>query len=433
MSIGVLTNLNDMLQSLLFVVFLNGVLAPKKSRMRTSLIFVAIVSGSFLLTIPFRENLKPFVMSLVIVVLIYLLYKDSIKRKMIVTGILLLFALISEGIAIILFMILSNFDFGLFIDYSIQRFVASVLFNMVFVSFSMLANLFINRFHSRIKRYMVIFLSVLPICFIFLVMTLFYNKLERISDDILLFATWGMVISIVTDIVIFIIVNTQESIKNEEKNIALMNIQHDSAYKYYKLALEESQKASKVKHDMLNQLQTIYSLFLTDDVHQKATGMEMVESLKTRLENIRETVYCENHIVNIILTLKIQEARAAGIDPEVLISIPEDIRIEKMDLCSVFSNILDNAIESCRKVPEGKKMEIKARMKLGYLVIKVTNTYNEIIKTAEGELASQKEDSENHGLGLKIIADIAKKYSGDFSYENKNNEFIVIVTLLQNG
>jgi len=408
MNIGLLTNMNDMLQSLLFVVFVNGMLTPKKSRLFTSAVFIAIVSGAFLLTTPFRVNFKPLIMLIVIVASVYLLYKDLLLRKIIVAGVLLLFVLLSEGIGILLFMFLSNFNFSLLVDYSIQRFIASVLFNMVFVSLSMLANIFINKFHSRIKRYLVVFLTGLPISFIILVMALFYNKLDKINEDILLLATLGMMIAVVTDIVIFVIVNTQETIKNEEKSVALMNSLHDSEYKYYKLALEEAQKAKKVKHDVLNQLQTIYSLFLSEDAKQKAAGVEMVESLKTRLENIRETVYCENHMVNIILTLKIQEARALGIDPAVSASIPEDIRIEKTDLCSIFSNILDNAIESCSIFEGPRKMEIKAGMKLNYLVIKVTNSCNEIERESEEEAVSLKKDGENHGLGLKIIADIVK-------------------------
>lgn len=432
MTMSILTNLNDMLQSLLFVVFVNGLLTPKKSRIFTSLIFILAISCAFLLTMPFRQNIKPILMIFVVMLAINFLYKDKTRRKMIVAGILLVFVLLAEGIAVLLFLLLSNFDFDLMLDFSVQRLIASVLFNMIFVSFSMLANLYINKFHGKVKHYMVIFLTTLPISYIVLVMTLFYHNRNKMSEDVLYYATVGMVLSIVTDIVVFIILNTQKIIMNEEKSAALMNIQHDLDYKYYKLALEESQKANKVKHDVLNQLQTIYSLFLSEDSNQKKAGVEMVDSLRTRLENIRETVYCENHIINIILTLKIKEALAAGIHPTVSVSIPEDIRIEKMDLCSVFGNLLDNAVEACAKVQGERNLEIKAGIKLDYLIIKVTNSFEEIKNDSSGELISLKEDTGEHGLGLKIVSDIVKKYNGNFDYEYKENEFVSIATLLQN-
>ena len=419
MNISMLTNLNDMLQSLLFVVFVNGVLTPKRSRFLTSLIFVAAVSGSFLLTIPIRQTMKPVLMISVIIAAVYFLYKDTMKKKLIVAGMLLAFALFSEGLGVLLFMVISNFNFSLLLDFSIQRYIASVLFNMVFVMLSMTASLYINKFHGRVRRYMILFLAGLPVTYIALVMALFFNKHTEMTEDILLFATLSMIISIVSDLVTFLIVKTQKSILIAEKSAALMNIQHDLDDKYYTLALEESQKAARVKHDVLNQLQTIYSLFLSGDARQNKAGMEMVESLKSRLEDIQETIYCENRIINVILTLKIQEARKKGIDPVVSISVPKEIQIENMDLCSIFGNLLDNAIEACERVGSCGKLEIKAGIKLEYLVIKVTNSCDRIEKDEEGELVSLKEIKEGHGIGLKIIRDIVKKVQREFRVRNK--------------
>lgn len=422
---------NDMLQSLLFVVFVNGILTARKSRLLTSIVFISAMSLAYLLTIPIRANFKPVIMISLFAVLIYFLYKDTMKKKIIIAAILFVFIAISEGMGVLLFLFLSNSNFQSIIGFSIQRLIASVLFNLVFVSISMIANLNFNKFKGRIKTYMVAILTGLPICYITMVVVLFYKNINDIDENMLIYATFGMAISIFTDIVIFNLIKTQREISNKEKTSALMEVHHDLEFKYYELALAESQNIFKFKHDFINYLQTINSLFLSNDAKQKEIGMEMAEKLKAKLSDISDIEYCENKIVNIVLTLKTKEARSLGIDTNISVSVPESIGIDKIDLCSIFSNLYDNAIEACKKVESPRKIEINTGTKLNYLIIKFINTSDFTVREKDGELLTTKDDAKNHGLGIKIINEIAEKYNGSFEYENHDNLFIAKAILRQ--
>lgn len=432
MTINFLTNINNMLQSVLFAIFINGNLKPKKSQFLSSATFVSAVSLMYILTLPYKSTIKPLLMCITFIVVIILMYKDSVKTKMILTGMLIIFIFFSEAISVLIFFFLSNYRIISINEVTIQRLVSSIFFNLIFVSISTIFNLFFNRLFNRVKIYLIALLLIMPFCYITLVMFLLYKRFDGISDSILIFISVAMIISVFTDIAIYHTVKTQTAIAEEEKDAVLMNAYHDMDFKYYELALAESKKSLKLKHDIMNYLQTIYSLSLSDNDINKKNGMEMVEALKSKLSDIHETHYCENNIVNIVLSLKTLEAQKEKIETQIAVSIPEVVPFEKMDLCSIFSNLYDNAIEACQRVEGERSIEIKARIKLNYLIIKFTNTCGEISKEQDGLLSTTKEDRSNHGLGLKIVKEIVDKYNGMFEYENDNFCFTATVTLQEN-
>ena len=77
---------------------------------------------------------------------------------------------------------------------------------------------------------------------------------------------------------------------------------------------------------------------------------------------------------------------------------------------TILGNLLDNSLTALESVSENKNLYIKVVYDRGRVIISVKNTYAIPVKYVNGEIVSTKEDSENHGYGLKNIKtmDISK-------------------------
>ena len=109
--------------------------------------------------------------------------------------------------------------------------------------------------------------------------------------------------------------------------------------------------------------------------------------------------------------------------------------MDEMDLCTLFGNALDNAIESVEKVQDLEKRLIHlsvARQK-AFVHIRLENTYAGELKF-EGDLpVTTKADSRNHGYGLKSIRQTAKKYGGSVTITTRGAWFELRILIPLDG
>ena len=101
-----------------------------------------------------------------------------------------------------------------------------------------------------------------------------------------------------------------------------------------------------------------------------------------------------------------------------------------MDICTILSNALDNAIEACIKInnPADRYINVKISVDNGFF-ISVTNPSTEAPKKRAGIIISSKKDKENHGLGLKSIKRTVDKHGGDMLVKYENDVFTLVAEL----
>jgi sensor histidine kinase regulating citrate/malate metabolism len=121
-----------------------------------------------------------------------------------------------------------------------------------------------------------------------------------------------------------------------------------------------------------------------------------------------------------------------GIKINVETFINEDIKVKPVDLCSVFSNLIDNAIDACNNISDSsliKFIEVMAGLKQDYLIIKISNSKENEIMVLNSKIVTTKADKNIHGLGLNIVKEIASKYDGNFKTVYTENDFTATVWL----
>lgn len=100
---------------------------------------------------------------------------------------------------------------------------------------------------------------------------------------------------------------------------------------------------------------------------------------------------------------------------------------------TIFGNIIDNAIEACERIGEGRQKTISLVVNTieNFIFIKISNPVD-IVKKEGGRLFSIKRKQQEEGLGLMCLQETLKKYNGSYSYEIVDHLFNVTIVIPDN-
>lgn len=179
---------------------------------------------------------------------------------------------------------------------------------------------------------------------------------------------------------------------------------------------------SKNFHEFKHHINIINSLLL-DSSNKKAIEYLNGIDLYSRYSQVFHT---GNDIIDTVLNVKNTETNQKHI------SLFADINIDKVtvndaDLCSVLSNLIDNAIEAVDKTEKNKNIKLTINQKGNMLFIAAENPSSS--NPLENNFNSQKNG--NHGWGMKIINDIVNKYNGNITTNYDNEIFKIKIMLIQ--
>lgn len=136
---------------------------------------------------------------------------------------------------------------------------------------------------------------------------------------------------------------------------------------------------------------------------------------------------CQNYAVDAVARHYLDRAQAAGVELDIQFQLPQETGLPDSDLCIVFGNILENAVESCLRQKDGRRF-IAARCEaLGRrVVLTVDNSGSE--KPAKGKPERYK----GLGVGLGSVAAVAEKHDGSLDFRQENGVYKTSVILMTN-
>lgn len=215
----------------------------------------------------------------------------------------------------------------------------------------------------------------------------------------------------------------------ERKNLMLQK-------NYYEELEQNQNEIRKFRHDMNNHLSVIQSLFRSGD---QEDAEQYFKEMEIQLAS-RSRVFCKNSIVNAVLNAKYNLAQEQHIDTFFHIDLDKLTGIDAISLCSLFSNTLDNAIEACVKIPEESERNISVKARVtenGYFTYEIKNAKRNAVVEQKGILknaprllpSTDKEDTENHGLGLSNVQEMVEKYEGTLDISYTEDTFTVTVLI----
>lgn len=175
-----------------------------------------------------------------------------------------------------------------------------------------------------------------------------------------------------------------------------------------------------VKHDINNQLLIINS-YLESKQYTQATNY-IKNITNDYLPNTQLFINSGNLAFDAIINAKLAVCLQKRIVMNVSIMKGSSIQINDVDITILFGNLIDNAIEAS-SISVGKRITIDIQNKGAYLSIIVRNSISGSVLSQNTKLETTKSDKTIHGLGIKNIKNIVKKYNGMIEFFEENDEF----------
>ncbi len=134
---------------------------------------------------------------------------------------------------------------------------------------------------------------------------------------------------------------------------------------YIEEARKQKERVSSFRHDMDNHLLIIAGL-LRDKRYMQA--QEYAQKLHTGCRALDMAMDTGRPVLDVLLREKESHAKQNHITVSQDVAIPENFGIDDMDLCVLFSNILDNAVTACKKeTREERHIFLSAKVRAKFL------------------------------------------------------------------
>ena len=241
----------------------------------------------------------------------------------------------------------------------------------------------------------------------------------------------GLFVSIACIVLVFItiwqgIVVTREIRLKEQnkKNKEYIILQKE----YYEKLLNQDEKMRSFRHDIKAHLLVIRSHCHNHNYEELETYLKCIDK-ESALFQIDS--YTGNNSVDALLKQYVLTAKNKQIKLEIKGNLFENIMPSDYDLCTILSNLIDNAIEACDKIED--ILERKISIILGcfndQVFISVKNTYVVEIVKKNNRFITTKKDYKNHGIGSLNVEITVKKYDGFLEYKFEDDWFTAEVTI----
>lgn len=215
----------------------------------------------------------------------------------------------------------------------------------------------------------------------------------------------------------------------QSKRLYLLQTSYEAMEERLSVQAQNTKKLQKTRHDIKNHLANVKNLIAKKDIDY---AQQLLNEIIGQTENISVGISqtSGNSIIDAIVAYKATVCYNKEINIEYFLEELPELFIDLIDISSVISNLLDNAVEAAEKT-ENPHIIIKILMCRKYLTIFVKNSYNENFQPIieNGNLITTKSDNSMHGYGMQIINEIALKYDGNCQMQLDESYFITNVLL----
>ncbi len=196
----------------------------------------------------------------------------------------------------------------------------------------------------------------------------------------------------------------------------LLTIQ-DEEYELLTASIESTRQA---RHDLRHQIAAIRGLLQAND---NEGALRHCDEIASHISTTYDHPLCDNLVVSAVAQYYVALVQEAGIELDQRLDIPETIGgLKNSDLCVVVGNLLENALEACKRQKKGKRfITLYAQRRHEYLTLTMDNSFDGKLYK-QGETFMSRKHSGN-GIGLSSIKRIAERSGGEAYFENKGKTF----------
>ena len=200
--------------------------------------------------------------------------------------------------------------------------------------------------------------------------------------------------------------------------LKLVEMQEEQARRHLDEVRSIHSEMRGYKHDFHHHLQTLKGQLEAGEVDR---AIAYIEQLDRNLQGVDTLLKTGNVTVDAILSAKIAQARAEGIAVTVQANLPRELTLSDLELSIVIGNLLDNAIEACRKAEGEKFLRLTLRIKGNMLYFYLLNSAGKKQEKIGSLFKTGKSGA--HGFGLHRAEAIVRQHGGWVKYSSEDGAF----------
>ena len=260
------------------------------------------------------------------------------------------------------------------------------------------------------------------------VITLSEQRVLDIPDDTLYMWTILAVV-LMMSVLVF---NISRQYEVEKELARLKSEQAELLERDYTTLNRAYEVNAKLFHDFHNHIGVLRQL-LTHEKYGEA--VRYLDELQAPVQDVTAAVWTGDETADYLINSKAAAAEAAGVRFQAQVEFPRRTNIRSVDLCAILGNLLDNAIEAARQVPDQSERTVALTIRRIHqmLVIKVENSFAAAPVQENGQLKTTKTGGGLHGWGLKSAQTAAEKYDGMVQANVSGEIFRAVATLSYQG
>lgn len=236
--------------------------------------------------------------------------------------------------------------------------------------------------------------------------------------------TYIIVISAMISVlgILYLLQPVIENVKNKKK-LEIESLKEE----YYRSLDEQQESVRRMRHDMNNHFEAIRGCLEQGDTQG---AREYLEQFGSSLPRGGGKQFCSDRALNAVLNNRWEKLCALQADVHFNLEVERVLELTSLDLCTIFSNALDNAVEAVKKIPQPdkRKVTLQARASKKYFSLRITNSKHNKIETESGKILTDKKEY-GHGYGIDNIREIIEQYGGSMEVSYTEDEFVLFAYL----
>ena len=247
-------------------------------------------------------------------------------------------------------------------------------------------------------------------------------KVAHQSDPFLPFTNFFCIIF--ASLYLLYFMRAEDEKKGMEFRIAMMKQQEELQFDYYEAQREKYRQSIAILHDVNRHIRSIEELYRLD---KREEALEYTKQIGSILKPLVPKEYSDNPMLNIILADKQQSAESFGIQFMIQVECGKLDFLEPVDVTTLFGNLLDTALEACKKCSGERYIQVHIRNYNEMVSVRIVNSVQAEVKLKNGRPAGAEESG--RGIGSLNVERCVEKYGGSILYKNADGKFYSDVIL----
>ncbi|SEF54607.1 GHKL domain-containing protein [Eubacterium ruminantium] len=186
------------------------------------------------------------------------------------------------------------------------------------------------------------------------------------------------------------------------------------------------------RHDIINNL-TFMNMLMKEGKIKEAN--DHLEHLLGEVRALSPKYITGDEMLDCIVSMKLSDMEQLGIKYSSDGVVDGGLNMKPMDICNLFANAFDNAVEACARLPKSapKWIDFNIRRTENFCILKLSNSSINEADTSilfnDDNHYTSKDDEKYHGFGTKSMKNSLAKYDGMLKASTEKGSFILTIMI----